>query len=261
MFKNFLYNPYLWLWVALLVLFMKQALDRVSQSYNVKWFRPLICSWRESYDWKDIKEILESDPLDEKFTRSKTRGVEPITVIGDIAIFIFVGSFLVIIGNFMMDTPSEALISKWPGLSESKDIIVAVIALVGALYTAANQLRAKVRSENRQKWIDDVRNTLAKVIKDIPRDDQDKKAKQGGENFARLELLLNPSEKDHRTLSVLLRKAYGMDDMSSDKHVLDKLDIIEDIDSKEQQNKLTTWIIRLSNAMLKREWELVKYGR
>ena len=38
--------------------------------------------------------------------------------------------------------------------------VAAVLALAGVLYT----IRAKVRSENRQKWIDEVRKNLAIVI-------------------------------------------------------------------------------------------------
>ena len=82
-------------------------------------------------------------------------------------------------------------------------------------------------------------------------------------NLARLtlELLLNPSEKDHRTLSTLLRRLCDFDVLAIDAEVHGRLcNLGLDIYNSDHR-QLLTWTIRLSNAMLKREWELVKFGK
>ncbi len=70
--------------------------------------------------------------------------------------------------------------------------------------------------------------------------------------------MINPSEKDHRALSTLLRLLCGIKLIDIDKEVTNKLPCLV---SDNDHRKLITWTIRLSNATLKREWELIKYGR
>jgi len=79
-------------------------------------------------------------------------------------------------------------------------------------------------------------------------------------NLARLnvELLINPSEKDHRALSTLLRLLCGFELIDIDKEVMKNLPCLAD---KPDHRTLITWAIRLSNAMLKREWELIKFAK
>lgn len=161
-------------------------------------------------------------------------------------------------------------------------ILATFLTLVGIYY----QIQAQVRSKNRQKWINKVRNNLAIIInyigeknqylqqveprlyridittiKPIPRNNIKSIPYLYPEaNLARLnlELLINPSEKDHRTLSTLLRRACGIDEIEIDKIVIEH---IPNLAKRDDYKSLITQIIRLSNAMLKREWELVKYGR
>jgi len=83
------------------------------------------------------------------------------------------------------------------------------------------QLRLKARSENRQHWINDIREVLAPLIADLPLSaDSDavkaEKTKQYFPRHAKLDLFLNASEQVHRTLMALLRHAHGFDDVSID---------------------------------------------
>jgi hypothetical protein len=117
-----------------------------------------------------------------------------------------------------------------------------------------------------------------------------------------LELLMNPSEKDHRTLGIFLRYACGLSLAPIDEFVLGELrkealyrearngtqgkdeslsrlitilqDMIEVAHDDPQEffprtikekgvspRHVINGIYRLSNAMLKREWETIKQGR
>jgi len=141
--------------------------------------------------------------------------------------------------------------------------------LIGVFF----QLRLKARSENRQSWINEIREVLASLIADLPMPDgsgdaETKKIIQYFPRHAKLELLLNPSEKVHRTLMALIRHAYGFDDVSIDEGVRHNLkpDVFKTAFDNDKEKKihfeeLKSQIIRLSNVILKREWEQVKHAR
>ena len=132
--------------------------------------------------------------------------------------------------------------------------------LAGVFY----QLRLKARSENRQRWINDIREVLGPLIADLPLpDDSDEvgaeKRRQYFPRHARLELLLNPSEEVHRTMMALLRHAYGFERAPIDD--IPRLNLGLAASRPETLDELKSQIIRLANVTLKREWEQVKHAR
>jgi hypothetical protein len=245
--------------------------------FSNSWFRP---SENNKYDWEDIKIIIEADPLKHEPTRLKSKIIKKISI--------WCKDYLIYLILFVLLSISLSIKTASAG-------IMAVIAGLITIHNATNQLVAKVRSENRQKWIDDVRNSLAEAItymyifdpnahtedlSTVTEEEKNKKAKLASEEKDkaervrfRLELLMNPSEKDHRTIGYLLRKAYRVKkmeriDKSIEENLGSLLDQIVDINALENSicqikdyDKLISWLIRLSNATLKREWELVKIAK
>jgi hypothetical protein len=135
--------------------------------------------------------------------------------------------------------------------------------LVGIFY----QWRIKARSENRQNWIKDIREVFGFLITNLPVPNdsyatREKKRLKYLSHHARLELLLNPSEKVHRALMALLRHAYDFQNVPIDKIPREKLALAE-VDPQDGDNfkELKSGIIRLANVALKREWEQVKHAR
>jgi hypothetical protein len=134
---------------------------------------------------------------------------------------------VVIAGTVIFVAVTVALIGDIPtsGLETSEGKFTAAAAVLATLAVAFYTIRAKVRSENRQKWIDEVRQKLAVVINYAGHKNAVQETAAGCQRFeskmsphlypdanlARLtlELLLNPSEKDHRTLSRLLKNGTG----------------------------------------------------
>ncbi len=139
------------------------------------------------------------------------------------------------------------------------------ITVIGAATRVTYDWRLKTRSENRQKWINEVRECLSFIIAGMPSGGDDsvtrkQKADVYAYQHAKLELLLNPSEKDHRALMALIRHIFGYDDVCVDNEPRKALDLMAlNPKTPEDFRNLKSQIIRLSNAVLKREWERVKY--
>jgi hypothetical protein len=136
--------------------------------------------------------------------------------------------------------------------------------LAGAATKVTYEWRLKARSENRQKWIDEIRKTLSLLIENIPGASEDdaareEKIKAYSKEHGKLELLMNPSERDHRALMALIRHIYGHDDVPIDDIPREQLGIATLLLSNSADRiALKSQMIRLSNVVLKREWERVK---
>ena len=171
--------------------------------------------------------------------------------------------------------------------------LTAFLALIGAsvsIWFAYSQLRAKVRADNRQAWLGKTRELLARVIalgaahaKAEGRDRARLWAKLDAPRLE-LELMLNPSEKDHRLLMYLLRRLAFVHDLHraerADEGVLRDLikkacaKIVDDrpafkgvdlydadwapVLETTDPAKLVTYATRLGHVLLKREWQRVK---
>jgi hypothetical protein len=144
--------------------------------------------------------------------------------------------------------------------------IVAIIAAVTALcavvlgplvsmWAADKQARVAVRSANRQAWINTLRDCLAEFVSLVTiislSEGSDLRTKIEREFFleAKIKLLLNPNETDHRALVELIdavRTASGA--------TMEKYDQSKEAVLRELVRRLGV----LSQTILKREWERVK---
>lgn len=188
----------------------------------------------------------------------------------------------------------------------------AYLALLAAMVTIIftyYQLRAKVRADSRQQWIIRARELLGQVVAHVdgyrdlradfrPRDAEEVWNKMNPLRLE-LELMLNPSEKDHRLLLHLIQRfaSRGRNpDLIQDARILrrsiarslrpggtesgrswERLSEEErdDLASKvlresadwnpilndEAREGQVSYILRLSHVVLKREWERVKHTR
>jgi len=178
----------------------------------------------------------------------------------------------------------------------------AYLALLAALLTALftyYQLRAKVRADSRQQWIIRARQLLGEVVAliDAHRDLRDKRRyAQAAEMWTRLnplrlelELMLNPSEKDHRLLLYLIQRfaswrGANLEPIQDAKLLRESIaasakpegsqpgespgkeepdlgTLWNDIIYAKRREDLISYILRLSHVVLKREWERVKHTR
>ncbi|MDK9720861.1 MAG: hypothetical protein OEL53_06720 [Rhodospirillales bacterium] len=153
---------------------------------------------------------------------------------------------------------------------------IAIIASFSAIFIAYDQLRAKVRADNRQEWINKVRILISDIVGLLPVSRYACK-KEVTKRRIELELMLNPSEKDHRLLSYLIRRALNVDfkikpdrnlrDIISEEgnhHIDDDLYqyiFVGEAISPEQLNDLISYIMLISHIVIKREWERVKHIR
>lgn len=166
---------------------------------------------------------------------------------------------------------------------------VAYLALTGVLATiffTFRQIRAKVLADSRQAWIVKARTLLGDVVALIDSHHEllgANKTLQAREVWKELnpkrlelELMLNPSEKDHRLLLYLIQRFASWRDPPADPQDAEivRRQILEPATkskvSIEKWNKilesskrsdLVSYILRLSHVVLKREWERVKLTR
>ncbi|NUB12581.1 hypothetical protein GAY28_07555 [Azospirillum brasilense] len=183
---------------------------------------------------------------------------------------------------------SSADVPKVTDLASISQNLTAYLALVAAAISIVftyHQLRAKVRADSRQAWINDVRENLAAIVNDVAFLLVD--GRIDTEPFQRLnrrrmhlELFLNPSEKDHRLLMMIIRACVipGIT-IEGDAHVRrhirrsvegldgrhrDLWDIVQHgrvPEGQEARDKAISYIIKLSHVVLKREWERVRHTR
>jgi hypothetical protein len=228
------------------------------RAYRTHWFDVSTEGWLKKLSWKpDVRYLMTRDPLEHT---PEWRAGLPFQTPRD-----FLALVLSLSVWFVGLLGLGAL-----GKNPSKDNIEVATFLIGflSLAVAATKVtyewRLKARSENRQKWIDEIRGTLSLLIENIPgmSDDgaaRDEKAKVYFKEHGKMELLMNPSEKDHRALMALIRHLYGHDGVPIDDIPRRELGIAAPLLSNPAgQIALKSQMIRLSNVVLKREWERVK---
>ena len=145
-------------------------------------------------------------------------------------------------------------------------------ALGGTAVAVFYNVRLTARSNNRQAWINSVREQLGNVIGNyVPQDRADgKQAKEWDRSLARLELLINPSERVHRSAIAVVRLMRGIHDHPADRNVIQHLCLpvspgqqvpgSREADRK-CRSELKDRANRLANVLLRREWERVKRAR
>ena len=153
-----------------------------------------------------------------------------------------------------------------------------ISALLVAL-TAALALRGKLQAENRQLWIDALRDELAVFMSHLQElyaagDVLQQNRRDMEQARMKIELLINPSEPLHRTLTLLLRVASGQRPVNAiDGPVLKRLKPLDlpaatpisalrwhgrTKPDADQLLVLQVYIQRLANVLLKQEWERVR---
>jgi hypothetical protein len=187
-----------------------------------------------------------------------------------------VPNLLLVSGEMDLTKPKFA---DFVQISQNLTAYLAVITAAIAIYVAQYTIRAQVRSKSRQEWIDKVRILTATLISDVDRILTDRYVDMDRVNKDRLllELLLNPSEKDHRLLTMLFRKCtHPNSNVGQDRFICEKLRNLEALPGNsgvlrdflvnrrkikpgtKDRDEVISYIIRLSNIILKREWMRVR---
>lgn len=256
--------------IMLAIALIRWAWAHARHNYGSRWYGP-----PPGYpiSWEEVTKLLGRDPImehdDGGLLDPFCRGGPWVRAITEIAIAAIVVAFFGVWVAYVHGTPAIR-----DELIKFKDFTV-VFAFAGIVITAliaTIQLRAKVRSDNRQNWIAALRKPLAEMIRLIPvyggefvqAHRNPSREKFAANNFE-LELYLNPSEKTHRALIAMVHKAYWdtpdqepYEPIEIDRVVLERLGKQALLANETERAALKSEIIRLSNVVLKREWELVK---
>ncbi|MCY4129016.1 MAG: hypothetical protein OXG15_07215 [Gammaproteobacteria bacterium] len=248
-------------WLGVLILVCVLTRQRRKRVYKKSWYDLSEEGPNEEMKWCQIRQLMESDPLKhQEDSRWPKR-----FLVTDIAIAILFITFFLTSLLLMQDYQNRDAnaVGTYVGLSG---------ALIAGL-TIWYNVRLKSRSENRQIWINSIREEISDLIATIPPPQAysreiDAAILKARPHFTRLELLLNPNERVHRALLTVLRFLYGMDDAKLDEMASCKLGIHGNrcewraLDPKIATDSYLKWrsnAMRLANVLLKREWEQVKH--
>jgi hypothetical protein len=230
----------------------------VCRAYRTQWYDISRTGWLGDISWPEVSDQLAGkDPL---IYKSRCRLGWPKQIRRDsiIAILVCVSW---IIGIKALHFVGENVEQR----SKYAAIGAAIASGIFALVKVSYDQRLKARSQNRQEWINELRNTIATLIENLPLpgdrlEVRRGKAKEYFRLHGKLELLINPHEKVHRALMAMIRHAYGHNKVAIDDIPREQLQLGEiDPSKKAHFGDLKSRIVRLSNVMLKREWERVKH--
>lgn len=204
-------------------------------------------------EWKLIKDalLLKKDPLAVSMSMSNT-----IDKRAKIAAWVLTILSLLVVLAVVEFFPSVDKLTQYSQyLVPAAILISAMMVALGTRYT----IRVHGRASSRQEWIKDVRRILAELTLCLPEPHSAQDVCQRSESeqkFRKLELHLNPSEKVHRSLLYAISLAYGADWLD-DEQVEENL-CLREVDDWRQSTRRKAGIVRLSQVLLKREWEKTK---
>ncbi|MCF3629923.1 hypothetical protein RJ527_01590 [Thalassospiraceae bacterium LMO-SO8] len=240
--------------------------------HRTTWWDPSEKGPFEKLDWPDVVTLMNEDPAcyspKERCYRFCSQrmmvlGLYALGIIWGVASFFLIHSKM-----------NNLTVAKLGDLGTFFVGISVVIGVAGFLI----RTRIDTRSRNRQEWIDQIRGCLSGLFFHMPeawryadrKDDlglfvlkpiEDAQAYYL-EHHGELELLLNPSECEHRALLSLLRYMYLLDMIGIDEVAYKELDLNQYCRfDKYKWIDLKSKAVRLSNAVLKREWEQIKHVR
>ncbi len=218
--------------------------------------------------WHDVVDALTRDPLlIDNPSKSHLNWLAPAFILAAL-----VGWLYWLFGSLHLKL--YALITG-PGGGNYALLISALLIAV----TAALALRGKLQAENRQHWIDSVREELSIFMAHLQElyahgNSMQQNRRDMEQARMKIELLINPSEPLHRTLTLLLRVAAGQRPVNAiDGPVLKRLKPLDlpaatPISALRWNGKtkpdadqllvLQVYIQRLANVLLKQEWERVR---
>jgi hypothetical protein len=168
------------------------------------------------------------------------------------------------------------LLEATANVSGNLTAYLALLAAAISIVFTFRQLRAKVRADNRQAWIDRARRLLSELAQK-PRTPTDPRSADRLSRFRiELELMLNPSEEDHRLLIYLVQRLHVPSHVDTIAGARTLIEVVrEDVAvgssmeavtwlgslEKADPGQLVGYVVRLSHVVLKREWERVKHTR
>lgn len=255
--------------------------------------------------WEDVRRMTigaeADDPLVVRPIGSGSAGF-----IRAAAVYVILGCILieavsvVVVGPILprLLTSHAASVARSAGttgvsleLSANLTALLALAAAAVSIYFTHRQLQAKVKADSRQAWIVKLRARIADFIAlaGTIHENGAGSRRQNDLNRRRLEmeLMLNPSEKDHRLLMYLsLRMAFFEGGEQRFAEVHDVRNIRAAIEGSDQYNEeawrpllgpvpeklpedghdkafsdLVGYTMRLAHVVLKREWQRVKATR
>ena len=251
-----------WPFVVFFSLALLLLLYATSYRSSGKWY-----DWQDADldEWKYIKEILmlERDALTPP---QKPPSWHSVWFKDGLGLLIFVLVVSVFMYRCCNDEQSVigCLLSWAPDslVSADKDaalVLAALIAATATVITIFMTVRQNTRSANRQAWINSIKKLMASLIAGVPRN-RAKLAcarKRHQRQYFKLVLHLNPSERAHRGLLYAVAVMYGAENdwLAGD---CPSRDLASFDRRKECLERRVQGIARLSNVVLKMEWEQVK---
>lgn len=141
-------------------------------------------------------------------------------------------------------------------LSAATALIAVVMGPLVSLWAARRQSRVTVLSANRQAWINTLRDLIAECMaisgfihiadwSDRKQSEFDEKMERFALLVAKIRLMLNPNEQDHKRLSEMLGQLMNSMRSLNEKDPVKGAQLMKDF-------------LPLSQTILKREWERVK---
>ena len=236
--------------------FVWAAKRRWNRVYKKKWFDLSEDSPNQNLNWCEVKSVMETDPLCFKAQRRFSCKHVVLDVCAFITLLLVVSGFfgLIYLSPYSADNLDHL---------KSLAIFSGVLSFAAGVFSIIHQGRLKARSENRQAWINSIREDINTLLSNIPSHGPGTATRQQIEIYAsfriRFEIFLNPSEPVHRGLLAIVAALYGIDNYSLDKFVQAKLGLQNKLLTDEQERK--KWrerATKLSWVLLKREWEQVK---
>lgn len=141
-------------------------------------------------------------------------------------------------------------------LSAATALFAVVLGPLVSIWAARRQSRVSVLSANRQAWINTLRDLIAECMaisgfihiadwSDRKQSEFDEKMERFALVVAKIRLMLNPSEQDHKRLSEMLGQLMNSMRSIKEKDPVKGAQLMKDF-------------VPLSQTILKREWERVK---
>ena len=240
---------------------------RVKRAYKTHWFDPMKHDESEQAVWKKIAALMDAEPITHDSTFRYPASNRWLDNLALLILALFFLSTIVLIISPHPDALASTGIFKWA-------FPVGTLALFGTVLTVFYQVRLTARTQNRGQWILTVRRKMADLISlyDTEGDSDKPPSVEVDKRITELELLLNPEDRLHRTLLTLMRTLHGIYDNPLDEETKsnlqdtfpnEKKNDSEEASDDTEEVSADTWkarCIRLSNVILKYEWERVKHA-
>ena len=247
-------------WIAAvggIVWYIRRRFERV---YQTHWYDTAKYVRAEEEKWPEIDALMDDEPL----AHESSSRLPIVYLLRDLflslVLALFLASTFKLIVSVIVGGDRPIVIGDWA-------LGVGILALSGTVLTVFYQVRLTARTENRKEWIKEIRGKMATLILLSDREYEPEKPRSSEikEKIMELELLLNPGEPLHRTFLTLVRTLYEIDN-GFDKSVKSRLQATFPPREAGKDPDLVTpdkWkerIVRLSNVILKYEWERVKHA-